>query len=244
MYPQAHTTTSPWPDSCALCPIRQAAICGRLDAGALSALYRISRRTKLPPHRAIFEEGDPALSAFQLIEGTAKCYKVLPDGRIHIVGFIMPGDLVGLAAQGLGTQGVYPCSVETLAPSVICQYPIKQLQALCTHHPQLERCLLSRTGDLLNAAQERMVLLSRRSAAERVAQFLVTLMERSEQAGGRPGEAWIPSRQQDIADHLGLTPETVSRIWAEFRRKGLIADRDNRRITIRNKQELCAHAHA
>lgn len=227
---------------CETCPIQQQGICGRLDADALAALYRVSKQVKIAPHHHVFQEDEPASFAFHLVEGAAKAYKVLPDGRVHLIGFIMPGDLVGLSGQGLWGEGIYPCSVETLVPSVVCRYPARQLGALSERYPELKRCLLERAGTLLNVAQERMVLLSRRSASERVAQFIVALVERAEKAGGPPGEAWVPARQQDIADHLGLTPETVSRVWADFRREGLVTSPDSRHIVIADRNALVSYS--
>ncbi len=227
---------------CEVCPIKKLAFCGRLDSDTQAALYRVSQQIKLAPHYHIFQEDEPADSAFQLLEGAAKAYKVLPDGRVHLIGFIMPGDLVGLSGRGLWGHGIYSCSVETLVPSVVCRYPAHQLGKLSERFPDLKRSLLERTGTLLNAAQERMVLLGRRSAAERVAHFMVSLVERAESAGGPSGEAWVPARQQDIADHLGLTPETVSRVWADFRREGLIRPCDSRHIVITDRSALLTYS--
>jgi CRP/FNR family transcriptional regulator len=86
----------------------------------------------------------------------------------------------------------------------------------------LERELLDRASSELSAAREQMLLLGRKTARERVASFLIGLSAREARLGTPSGHVQLPMTRTDIADYLGLTTETVSRVVTEFRRRGLI----------------------
>jgi len=88
--------------------------------------------------------------------------------------------------------------------------------------PALEHRLVALAGDELMAAQEQIVLLGRKTARERLASFLTRLAERQVQLGGPEGHVHLPMTRLDIADYLGLTIETVSRVFTQFKTSGLI----------------------
>ena len=133
-----------------------------------------------------------------------KLFKQLADGRRQIVGFMVPGDFLGLAFGGL-----HLCSAEAVTEVTLCRFPRAAFLALCDECPALEKEILQRTSTELAAAQEQMLLLGRKTALERVASFVLSMGRRQRR---RTAEAVaLPMNRIDIADHLGLTVETVSR---------------------------------
>ncbi|HUC11839.1 MAG TPA: helix-turn-helix domain-containing protein [Stellaceae bacterium] len=111
-------------------------------------------------------------------------------------------------------------------------------ERLIEENPALARHLREEMLKSLDAAQHRLLLLGRMSAAERVAAFLVQLAERDD--ARRPID--LPMARSDIADHLGLTVETVCRVLSDFKRRCLIAARNAHRIELLDRDALAAIA--
>ena len=181
--------------------------------------------------RMLFEEGDPAEHVFTITAGMIKLYKLLSDGRRQIVGFLVPGDFLGLA---FGRTYVY--GAEAVVPTSTCRFGRHQFLALLDECPTLEKEILTRTATELAAAQEQMLLLGRKTARERVASFILALALRRRIEAGRPFE--LAMSRADIADYLGLTVETVSRTLSLLGRDGLIELAETRTLVIRNEAAL------
>ncbi|MEZ5906433.1 MAG: helix-turn-helix domain-containing protein [Geminicoccaceae bacterium] len=218
---------------CANCGIRPIAICGALAPIALGKLAAIAGSRRVDAGAQLIQEGEPAEDIFTLTEGMLKIYKLMPDGRRQITGFLIPGDLVGLA---YGDSYIY--SAEAVTDIVACRFRRSNLLALMTDHPELEHRLLSRAGNELAAAQAQMLLLGRKTARERVASFLLGLAERRGTKTGEPMP--LPMNRGDIADFLGLTIETVSRTLTLMRKAGLIILPDKHSVTITDLASLRA----
>jgi CRP/FNR family transcriptional regulator len=112
-----------------------------------------------------------------------------------------------------------------------------------SEHPQVERELYRLAANELAEAQRQMVLLGRKSATERLASFFLSLLERAERASGTPETRFdLPMSRIDIADYLGLTKETVSRMLAELRTLGLIRLQAQNRVEVLDRERLKAVA--
>ena len=214
------------------CDIRPIAI-WRLAPAALGKLAAIAGSKRVDAGAQLIQEGEPAEDIFTLTEGMLKIYKLMPDGRRQITGFMIPGDLVGLA---YGDSYIY--SAEAVTDIVACRFRRGSLLALMADHPELEHRLLSRAGNELAAAQAQMLLLGRKTARERVASFLLGLAERRGTKTGEPMP--LPMNRGDIADFLGLTIETVSRTLTLMRKAGLIILPDKHSVTITDLASLRA----
>ena len=162
-------------------------------------------------------EGDQALYVMNIRAGSVKVYKQLSDGRQAVVGFLFSGDFVGLAALE-----VYTSSVQALEPVEAWRFPREAFRQLVADRPRLEAALLGRVTRDLEAAQVQMLLLSRKTAIERLTSFLLQLAGR--EPGDATGQIQVPLHmtRSDMADHLGLTTETVSRCFTGLRKAGLI----------------------
>lgn len=175
----------------------------------------------------LFSEGDDAGSVFRVMSGMVRLYKMLPDGRRQIIGFLQAGDMMGLA---FAAQYLY--TAETVTVTTIQRIPRLELDALMDAQPAFARKLLSATTSELMAAQDQMVLLGRKTACEKVATFLLRLSDRKALGGGDERTIDLPMGRSDIADHLGLTTETVSRTLTKLKSTRLI------RILVGGKLEL------
>jgi CRP/FNR family transcriptional regulator len=210
---------------CATCDARAHSVCDAVPDRDLDRLARSAVTIQAAAGESFVNEGDPAEHFFNISAGTAKLYKLLPDGRRQILGFAGPGHFLGL---GLGAATTYAFSAEAVEPVAACRFTRSRLVGLMEDFPAMEKRLLAMAANELAAAQEQMLLLGRKTARERVATFLVARahLRRVECPTGpvsrAPLRLHLPMTRGDIADYLGLTIETVSRTLTRLRADRLI----------------------
>ena len=218
---------------CDTCRAREFSACASLTSEEQKRFVAIMRTINVEPHRAIFDEADPAEYVYTITAGVVKVYKLLGDGRRQITGFLFAGDFLGLTHNE-----VYAYSAEALVPARLCRFPRRRLEALLAEIPHLEERLLAMASHELAAAQDQMMLLGRKSARERVVSFIL-MLSNSATRHGRPGDpVFLAMSRSDIADYLGLTTETVSRTVTLLKKQGLVELLDDRRIRLSNMSAL------
>jgi len=214
-------TTRGWPEhlqTCRACDVRARTFCSRLEARELNEIAEIRSTVTLAPDQCLFSEGDKARHVFNVRSGIMRAQKILPDGRRQIVGFLFAGDFLGMTD---GTSYLY--DIEAVNSAVLCRYPRQKLAAALKDFQTLKQFLFNTVRHELIAAQDQILLLGRKSALERVARFLMQLHRRHGQTGEEPGRISLPMRRNDIADYLGLTPETVCRVLSQLRKDRIIS---------------------
>lgn len=202
---------------CSTCGARALGVCADLKGHELQNMACNSETITVAEGQALFYEGDPNPFVFNVVEGAVKLYRLLPDGRRQITGFLFQGDFLGL-----GGRGASKFTAEALIPLQACRFKRADFDQLLNAMPALEHRLVALAGDELMAAQEQIVLLGRKTAKERLASFLIRLSERQMQLGGQENQVHLPMTRLDIADYLGLTIETVSRVMTQLKTSGLI----------------------
>ncbi len=202
---------------CAQCKIRPLSICGALDDDELSELESLARSAHFAQRQAIFSQDEKVDAVFNVTDGAARLYRLLPDGRRQVVGFAIPGDFLGLA---LAEKSIY--SVDALTPVNACRFNREAFSSFLDARPALLRRLYEMAGHELSLAQEQMVIIGRRTAEERVVCFLIGLRKRWARVNGNSVTVPLPMTRQDIADFLGLTIETVSRAISKLAREKLL----------------------
>jgi CRP/FNR family transcriptional regulator len=227
------------PEPCGHCSARNVGICSSIDDRDLARLAALAHTIEVAPGRSFIEEGDPAEHFFNVTAGTAKLFKLLPDGRRQITGFAGIGHFLGLAVST-----AYAFGAEAVDSMRICRFSRSKLKALLEDFPALERRLLEVASNELVVAQEQMLLLGRKTARERLASFLVaradaqTLVPDGCVHPGRASIVWLPMTRTDIADYLGLTIETVSRTFTRLRSDRLIDIPTASEIVLRDQAAL------
>jgi CRP-like cAMP-binding protein len=164
--------------------------------------------------RLLFGQGDEARYIYRILSGVVRTYRLMSDGRRHVADFLMAGDLLGFE-----TGEEHNFSAEAVVDCVMRRYPRRQLELAANDHPIVARRLLSLACDRLAVAQSQMVSLGRKTAEERFASFLLGLVDR---VRGADRAIALPMTRTDIADHLGLTIETVSRLFSRLRKDRVI----------------------
>jgi len=214
--------------SCRNCDVvREIAFCADLSQDEIKRLATVRCHAQLPPNFTVFREGDAADHVYSISGGAVKLYKLLSDGRRQIIGFLFSGDLFGL-----GLDGGYAYTAETLTQTQLCRFTHRRLDSLRGEMPRLERRLFSMTVKDLVAAQEQMLLLGRKTAREKVASFLLKLSRRAVEQGLPASPVALPMSRADIADYLGLTIETVSRTFTQLKRDGVIGLPDSGHVLL------------
>jgi CRP/FNR family transcriptional regulator, anaerobic regulatory protein len=219
----SHQLASP----CNTCEVRDFAACAPLNAEEQSRLVSIMNTVEIAPHQPIFDEADPAEHVYNVTGGAVKIYKLLPDGRRQITGFLLPGDFLGLTHKE-----AYAYSAEALVPTKLCRFPRRKLEGLLDEMPKLEQRLLGMASHELAAAQDQMMLLGRKSAKERVVSFLLMMSAAAARRGKPSDPVTLPMNRSDIADYLGLTIETVSRTFTQLRTQKLIELMDEKQVRL------------
>ncbi len=199
------------------------------------------QKLKLARRQTIAADGEPATSVFEVLDGVLMVYKLLSDGRRQIVELVPQGWLCGFAKDGR-----YDGSCEALTRATVMAYPRSDLEP----KDAVGRRLLHQMEEQVCALHDLSMTLGRKGAQEKVATFLMRLLP----ARGRencPGpdrprddaELRIPLSRSEIADHLGLTLETVSREMNALARQGLIKVGPGRgEIAISDVCRLCTTA--
>ncbi len=223
--------------SCEVCDMRHYTFCSVLEGKELSQLAAIVHREDIDQHRFLFQEGDAAHEVFNILDGTVKLYKSLPDGRTQITGFLFPGDFLGLS-----TKGDYSYSAEAITDVRVCRFQRRDLNVMFKDYPKLVDRLLGIASDELAAAQEQMLLLGRKTAQERILSFLHVMSERARRRGQPVSSLNLTMSRADIADYLGLTIETVSRTLTKLREKGIIKLPRPQEVVLAEGYDLAAAA--
>lgn len=173
--------------------------------------------------------------ACNITSGTVRLSRLLHDGRRQVMGFLFPGDFIGLTRRDS-----FAFSAEAITDTDSCNFALEDLDTLSGDNPRLQRKLYEMACSELDAAQEQMLLLGRKSALERVASFLLEVRQRQLQQKDKDDEDCItlPMTRGDIADYLGLTLETVSRSFSRLRQEQVIEIRETYRVDLLDCQRL------
>lgn len=202
-------------------------------------LHALGTPLKLPRNTAIFSEGEPARQIYKVISGAVRSCRMLRDGRRQIAHFHLAGEFFGL-----DWQGEHGLTAEAITDAVVVSYPRAALEAAAEDAPALQKLLLDLLAGALAAAEHHVVMLGRQTAQERLAGFLLGIMRRSRSNPNRElphldlPQLDLPMSRLDIADYLGLTIETVSRGFSQFRRDGLISVSGVHRVALRDVAAL------
>lgn len=179
----------------------------------------------------IYGEAEPAEFIYKVASGAVRSYKLLADGRRQIGGFHLPGDLFGLEASD-----VHQLTAEAVVETKVVLLKRRCLEALAAQDVRVAYKLWTAAAENLRCAEQRMLLLGRKTAQERVASFLVEMDDRC----GSKGMIDLPMSRRDVADYLGLTLETVSRAISQMRSSGMLRLANARHVELNRAKLLHA----
>ncbi|MEM9783022.1 MAG: Crp/Fnr family transcriptional regulator [Pseudomonadota bacterium] len=223
--------------ACGDCAIRDRAVCSLCSTEEMATLEAIKHYRRFEAGATIAMAGEPLPFVGSVVEGHVALTRMMSDGRRQIVGLLFPSDFIG---RPLRETIAY--DAEAVDDVLLCTFDRVRFEWLLRRTPPLEERLLEMTLDELDAARETLLTLGRRTAREKVANFLVMVARRQGIGAVAPTERVeivLPLGRDDMAGFLGLTIETVSRQMTALRREGLI-DMVNgaREVTLVNTDTL------
>lgn len=167
----------------------------------------------------MFFQGDLAKHIFEITDGVVRLCKILMDGRRVISSFLFPSDVIGLSQTRHFIYGA-----EAVNAVKIRRISRRSLDEAMDRSPLLRPQIFTSMGIEMAAAHEQMEMLSCKNAEERVCYFLVSLRKRQIADGLNSIVIDLAMTRLDIADHLGMSIETVSRNLTKLTTKGVLAD--------------------
>lgn len=230
---------SPHQAHCKECSLAPLCLPLSLNMEDMDALDHIVKRGRpLKKGEFLFRQGDTFDSVFAVRAGALKTFTLSDAGEEQITGFHLPSELVGLS--GVDTQ-IYPVSAQALETTSVCEIPFEHLDELSVQLPQLRRQVMRVMSREIRDDQQMMLLLSKKTADERIATFLVNLSARFRARGFSAQQFRLAMSRNELGNYLGLAVETVSRVFTRFQQNGLI-NAEGKEVQILDPIELCALA--
>ena len=186
------------------------------------------------PHDKLFEQSTKADYLYVVKSGSFKTFIKGSTNNPHVNGFFLPGELIGMESMA-GNN--YLSSSTAIENSLACKINYRQLGALRKDFPLLSDLSVKLYSQALALSQSILSCVSKQSAAQRLACFILILMKRTKQLNHQSSEVYLHMSRQDIASHLGLAVETVSRSFSKLIKQGYIK-KNNRHIYITDSKQL------
>jgi CRP/FNR family transcriptional regulator len=188
---------------------------GRRDS--IATLFDGAAVRRLAPGRHIYHDGEERSHLFMIESGQVTLYRTQEDGRRHVLGFPGRGDVIGL-----GAASSYAHSAITSTAGIVRWISTEQLERRIAEEPGLGLALFRLLNARLEEEQTRSATLLTWSATERVAGFLLDCAAEASANGGDPREVRLTVTRSTIADYLGTTQETISRLMARLRESHIV----------------------
>ncbi|MBL8554832.1 MAG: helix-turn-helix domain-containing protein [Phenylobacterium sp.] len=201
-------------------------------ANALTdAFDRLGMRMNFSRESEIYAQDEDAEMFYRVVSGVVRTTRVTLDGRRQVGDFYYPGDLFGLESgpeHRFAAEALTDCEIMVVRRAAVRAF---------AGDAELDRAMLDATHQEMERLQEHVVMLGRKSARERVASFLMSIAQRQSD-----GHADLPMGRQDMADYLGLTIETVSRMLTQLQGESIVEFPSSRRFQVRKWTALEALA--
>ena len=206
--------------ACRSCSLVTLCLPMELEAEDVEKLDAIVKRSR-PLHRVdhLFRDRDKYLSIYVVKTGSVKTYAPSEDGGEQVLGFHLPGELIGLDAI---EDGNHQCSAKVLETTAICEIPFHHLEELSSTIPSLQHQMYRLLSREIGHDEDMLTLLGKRNAEERLAAFLLGLSDRFKRRGFSSSDFYLSMSRHEIGNYLGLAVETISRLFTRFQDDGLL----------------------
>jgi len=207
--------------SCENCNLHELCLPHGLDGEDLEKLDRIVTRTQ-PLHKGdvLFHTGDKFSNLYAVRTGCIKLTASSDEGDEQILGFYLPGEIIGL--DGI-EKGIHACTAVALDTSSLCAISFRNLSDVCRQLPALNEQMFRLMGRELSHDNQLLLTVTKKNADGRIATFLLSLSTRFSRLGYSATEFRLAMSRSEIGNYLGLTFETVSRSLNKFQKQGLIS---------------------
>jgi CRP/FNR family transcriptional regulator len=215
--------------NCGNCRLNSICLPLALESDDIQQLDDIIQRSKpLQKSQHLYREGDDFQSVFAVRSGALKAYKTTDDGREQVTGFYFPGEILGM--DGI-SNNAHASSAKALETAAVCEIPFTSLERLSAMMPNLQRHFFQLMSREITEDQQLITLLSKNSADERVASLMLSISTRNSKRKLSATQFRLPMSRVDIGNYLGLTVETVSRVFSRMQKMEVLLV-DNKEIQI------------
>lgn len=228
------------PVTCNNCGIYQLCLPLGLDRADMTLLDSVIKRKEVYKRGEIlFRPGERLDYLYALRSGSVKTYLCTFDGRVQITGFHLAGELLGLSALASHQYSSEASALETVS---VCKVEVSRLDEVAMKIPSIHYQMMRIMSGQIRQDEDLMLLLGKRSAEERLAEFLLGLSRRFASRNYSETQFRLSMSRLDIGNYLGLAEETVIRILRRFQESGIITA-DRRHIRLNDVRRLNAVAH-
>ena len=223
--------------SCSNCRLSTLCLPISLELDELNQINQaILRNQPLQKGDYLYRAGERFSAIYAVRSGCVKSLHITEEGEEQITGFYLPGEICGM--DGIN-DNIHTNSVIALETSAICEIPFTQMESLSHQIPSLQRHFFQLMSREITKDQALITLLSKGSAEQRIASLLLSLSSRHQRRQLSATEFILPMSRTDIGNYLGLTIETVSRVFSRLQRDGLLTA-DRRLVSLHNIDQLRA----
>lgn len=214
--------------ACATCGLHALCLPASIGAEDIQRLDDVVQSKRpLDTEQVLVAQGDRMRSLYVVRSGSFKTLVANEHGEPQVLGFHLPGEIVGIDALA---NDVHQCSVQALERSTVCEVPFDHLQSVARQVPGLQRQLMRVISREVVRDQEHLVMMGRKQAQERLAIFLKSLSDRYQRLRLDPATLNLTMSRADLANYLGLVVETVSRLFTRMADTGVL---EVKRRTVR-----------
>ncbi|MEP5766591.1 MAG: fumarate/nitrate reduction transcriptional regulator Fnr [Halieaceae bacterium] len=215
--------------NCSNCRLSSLCLPLALNSDDVEKLDDIIQRGKpLQKGEHLYQEGSAFNSVYAVRSGAVKAYRVTDDGREQVTGFYFPGEILGM--DGINKNS-HACSARALETSAVCEIPFGSLEELSVTLPGLQRHFFQLMSREITEDQQLITLLSKNTAEERIAALMLSISSRNARRKLSSSNFRLPMSRIDIGNYLGLTVETVSRVFSRLQKLEIL-EVSNKEISI------------
>ena len=221
--------------ACSQCNLRELCLPFGLDPREINQLDElVGSRRKIKRQQHLYRSGESFEAIYAIRAGSFKTDVILEDGRDQVTGFQMTGEILGI--DGIGS-GLHACKAVALEASEVCMMPYGSVEELASNLPNLHAHLNKLMSQRIVQDQSTFQILANLRSESRLAAFLLDLGKRFSALGYSPNTFVLRMTREEIGSYLGLSLETVSRLFSRFQEDGLV-DVQTRHLQITQPEAL------
>ncbi len=235
-----NNTTSKFTVSCQNCGLSELCIPHALTDSEMDEVDSIVKRGKpLQRGEYLYNTGDKFSSLYAVRSGSLKVFSIDDDGEEQVIGFYLPGEILGMDAID---SSMHNCTAKAMETSSVCEIPYTSVEQLASQIRNLQVHMYKLLSREIRVDHELQLLLAKKTAEERIGAFLMNLSIRYSQRHLSSTRFRLPMARSDIGNYLGLAVETVSRIFTRLQTMGVLKV-EGKEVEILDRPALCQLSH-
>ena len=226
--------------SCSHCNAQKVCFPHGLNSEELHAFEgAVDRTIKIQKKEKLYSRGDKLTSVYAIKAGSIKSYLASPSGQAQVLGFHLPGDLLGF--DGFATDQ-HTNDAVAMEDTILCKLPIENFDNLCNALPGLRKVMMQQVGSEINRHHSLVLTLGQMQTEERLATYLLRIACYYQSRGYSCTQFNLPMTRHDLANFLGMAPETLSRMFARLEKQNIMKI-NRREVSILDMEALKKLSH-